>query len=134
MLRSLLTRALNSSLFVQESPYACYRPCANSSNLTVPSNQADFENKDSLRKALHGAYAVYAVTNYWEKMDGKLELQQGKNVADVAKVDLPLEKRFSPTKSSVLGLNLSYRKLACSTSFGAVSSTSTNVRRSTPPT
>jgi len=35
------------------------------------------------------------VTNYWEKMDGKLELQQGKNVADVAKVDLPSEELLS---------------------------------------
>ncbi|KAI4170950.1 MAG: hypothetical protein LQ343_004608 [Gyalolechia ehrenbergii] len=28
---------------------------------------------------------VYAVTNYWEKMDHELELQQGKNIADVCK-------------------------------------------------
>lgn len=37
-------------------------------------------------KALKGSYAVFAVTNYWEKMDDKLEIQQGKNLADAAKV------------------------------------------------
>ena len=41
---------------------------------------------ESLKKALQGAHSVYAVTNYWEKMDAKLEIQQGKNVADVCKV------------------------------------------------
>ena len=28
---------------------------------------------------------MYAVTNYWEKMDAKLEVQQGKNLVDAAK-------------------------------------------------
>ena len=30
------------------------------------------------------------MTNYWEKMDKELELQQGKNIADAAKVNLVL--------------------------------------------
>ena len=34
--------------------------------------------------AFKGAYAVFAVTNYWEKMDYDLEVQQGKNLADAA--------------------------------------------------
>lgn len=34
---------------------------------------------------MEGAAAVYAVTNYWEKMDAKLEVQQGKNLVDAAK-------------------------------------------------
>lgn len=34
---------------------------------------------------MKGASAVFAVTNYWEKMDMKLEIQQGKNLADAAK-------------------------------------------------
>ncbi|KAI4135266.1 MAG: hypothetical protein LQ347_000814 [Umbilicaria vellea] len=46
---------------------------------------ADLEDKASLRKALEGAYAAYAVTNFWEKFSAELEVQQGKNVADVAK-------------------------------------------------
>ncbi|KAI9794179.1 MAG: hypothetical protein M1816_006104 [Peltula sp. TS41687] len=45
----------------------------------------DLNSKDSLREAFKGAYAVYAVTNYWEKEDAELEIQQGRNVADVAK-------------------------------------------------
>ena len=48
--------------------------------------QADLNSKDSLRGAFKGAYAVFAVTNYWEKQDPKLEVQQGKNIADAAKV------------------------------------------------
>jgi uncharacterized protein YbjT (DUF2867 family) len=44
------------------------------------------DSKDSLRDAFKGAYAVYAVTNYWEKVDGDAEEQQGRNVADAAKV------------------------------------------------
>lgn len=45
----------------------------------------DINDKASLTKALGGAHSVYAVTNYWEKMDADLELQQGKNIADVCK-------------------------------------------------
>ncbi len=43
-------------------------------------------DKESLKHALSGAHSVFAMTNYWEKMDDKLEVQQGKNVADVSKV------------------------------------------------
>ncbi|KAK7985009.1 hypothetical protein PG988_002631 [Apiospora saccharicola] len=46
---------------------------------------ADLNDKASIVGALKGSYAVFAVTNYWEKMDDKLEVQQGKNVADAAK-------------------------------------------------
>lgn len=48
--------------------------------------QADMNDKASLQKAMEGSAAVYALTNYWEKMDADLELQQGKNLADAAKV------------------------------------------------
>ncbi|KAB5578572.1 NmrA-like family-domain-containing protein [Coniochaeta sp. 2T2.1] len=46
---------------------------------------ADVNDKASLVKAMTGAAAVYAVTNYWEKMDHVLEIQQGKNLVDAAK-------------------------------------------------
>ncbi|ETI20211.1 hypothetical protein G647_08245 [Cladophialophora carrionii CBS 160.54] len=46
---------------------------------------ADADDKDSLRRALEGAYAVFAVTNFWEKKSAEAEIQQGKNMADVAK-------------------------------------------------
>ncbi|KAL8778421.1 MAG: hypothetical protein Q9213_007421 [Squamulea squamosa] len=42
-------------------------------------------DKASLTKAITGAHSVYAVTNYWEKMDQKLEFEQGKNIADICK-------------------------------------------------
>jgi hypothetical protein len=35
---------------------------------------------------MSGAYAVFGVTNYWERMEGEYEVQQGKNLADAAKV------------------------------------------------
>ncbi|KAJ2997917.1 hypothetical protein NUW58_g495 [Xylaria curta] len=46
---------------------------------------ADLEDKDSLVKAIAGSDTVFAVTNYWEKLDAKLEEQQGRNIADAAK-------------------------------------------------
>ena len=45
---------------------------------------ADLNDKSSLRAAVDGAYAVFAVTNYWEKMDKDVEVQQGKNLVDAA--------------------------------------------------
>ncbi|KAL8978437.1 MAG: hypothetical protein Q9177_006405, partial [Variospora cf. flavescens] len=47
----------------------------------------DINDKASLTKALEGAHTVFAVTNYWEKMDHELELQQGKNMANICKED-----------------------------------------------
>ncbi|MCJ1468393.1 hypothetical protein MMC07_007021 [Pseudocyphellaria aurata] len=46
--------------------------------------EGDVNSKESLEKALKGAYAVFAVTNYWEKMDPELEKRQGKLIADVS--------------------------------------------------
>ena len=40
----------------------------------------------TLEKAFQGAEAVFAVTNYWETMNKEKEVQQGKNMADAAKV------------------------------------------------
>ncbi|KAE9364578.1 NAD(P)-binding protein [Stipitochalara longipes BDJ] len=47
--------------------------------------KADLNDKTSLAHALKGAYAVFAVTNWHEIMNKEREIQQGKNVADVAK-------------------------------------------------
>jgi NmrA-like family len=49
--------------------------------------KADLDDKDSLRLALKDAYAVFAVTNWQEVLNKEKEIQQGKNVADVAKVE-----------------------------------------------
>ncbi|KAK0615713.1 NmrA-like family-domain-containing protein [Bombardia bombarda] len=46
---------------------------------------ADLNDKASLVEAFKGSYAVFGVTNYWEKMSADLEIQQGKNLADAAK-------------------------------------------------
>lgn len=46
--------------------------------------EGDVNSKESLEKALAGAYAVFAVTNYWEKMDPELEKRQGRLIADVS--------------------------------------------------
>lgn len=47
---------------------------------------ADLEDKASLKKAMEGSYAVFLVTNYWETMKAEVEIRQGKNAAEVAKV------------------------------------------------
>jgi uncharacterized protein YbjT (DUF2867 family) len=47
--------------------------------------QADLNHKESLVNALRGSHTAYGVTNYWEKADMELEIQQGKNIADAAK-------------------------------------------------
>ncbi|OTA98416.1 hypothetical protein M426DRAFT_112958 [Hypoxylon sp. CI-4A] len=45
----------------------------------------DLNDKASLIRALDGSYAVFGVTNYWEKMDADLEVQQGKNLVEAVK-------------------------------------------------
>jgi hypothetical protein len=48
--------------------------------------KGNVDDKASLLSAFKGAYAVFAVTNYWEKMDMELEIHQGKQIADAALV------------------------------------------------
>ena len=71
---------------------------------------ADINSKDQIKSALQGAYAVFAVTNYWEKMDAELEMKQGRNVADLAKV--------RTSRYSGLAADIGKRNAACSTSSG----------------
>ncbi|TVY90485.1 NmrA-like family domain-containing protein [Lachnellula willkommii] len=47
--------------------------------------QADLDDKESLQSVVKNAYAVFAVTNWQEVMNKEREIQQGKNIADVAK-------------------------------------------------
>ncbi|KAE8449621.1 hypothetical protein EG329_007951 [Mollisiaceae sp. DMI_Dod_QoI] len=47
--------------------------------------KADLDDKESLKLALKDAYAVFAVTNWQEVLNKEREIQQGKNIADVAK-------------------------------------------------
>ena len=46
--------------------------------------KADLNDPSSLQAAFHGAFAVFAVTNYWETMSKSTEIAQGKNVVDAA--------------------------------------------------
>ena len=46
--------------------------------------QGDLEDLPSLERAAHGVYGIYSVQNFW-KVGAKREVQQGKNLADVAK-------------------------------------------------
>ena len=47
--------------------------------------KANLDDPASVKKALEGSYAVFAVTNYWEKQSKEGEIQQGQTIADVAK-------------------------------------------------
>ncbi|KAF3479620.1 NmrA family transcriptional regulator [Arthroderma uncinatum] len=49
--------------------------------------KADLNSKESVTEALKGAYAVFAVTNFWETGKAETEIQQGKNIADAAKAN-----------------------------------------------
>ncbi|PVH69716.1 putative NmrA-like family domain-containing protein 1 [Cadophora sp. DSE1049] len=46
---------------------------------------ADLNDAASLKKVVEGAYAVFAVTNYWEFQDAAIEIKQGTAIADAAK-------------------------------------------------
>lgn len=63
-------------------------------------------DKASLHSALKGAYAVFAVTDFWDTMSADVETQQGTNIADVSKEEgvqhllwsylVDVKKRLSP--------------------------------------
>ncbi|TVY44930.1 NmrA-like family domain-containing protein [Lachnellula subtilissima] len=46
---------------------------------------ADLNNESSVKAAIKGAYAVFAVTNFWESRSADFEMKQGKAMADAAK-------------------------------------------------
>ncbi|PMD61390.1 putative NmrA-like family domain-containing protein 1 [Hyaloscypha bicolor E] len=46
---------------------------------------ADLNNTSTLKGAMKDAYAVFAVTNYWESRSAEVEMTQGKGMADAAK-------------------------------------------------
>lgn len=46
--------------------------------------RADLDDLDSVKKAIDGSYGVFAVTNFWESMDGNKETQQGRNIVDAS--------------------------------------------------
>ncbi|KAL8637485.1 MAG: hypothetical protein Q9228_005251 [Teloschistes exilis] len=46
--------------------------------------QGDMDDESSLKTALDGSYAVFAITNFWEKASAEVEINQGKAMADAA--------------------------------------------------
>jgi len=46
---------------------------------------ADLDDVESLKKAFHGAYGVFGLTNYWEHFSPEKETAQGANIAKAAK-------------------------------------------------
>lgn len=46
--------------------------------------RADLNDPASLGAAIRGSYGVFAVTNFWETMDGAKETQQGRNIIDAS--------------------------------------------------
>lgn len=47
---------------------------------------ADLNDAGSLKAAVKGAFAVFAVTNFWESQSAEAERKQGTAIADAAKV------------------------------------------------
>ena len=47
--------------------------------------KASFDDKASLKAAIHGSHGVFVVTNFWELFDAARETKQGKDAADVAR-------------------------------------------------
>jgi uncharacterized protein YbjT (DUF2867 family) len=47
--------------------------------------EADLDDLDSLRRAFHGAYGAYCVTNFWEHFSPEREILQAANMAQAAK-------------------------------------------------
>ena len=45
--------------------------------------QANFDEPESLHKAIAGSYGVFLLTNFWNGMDGARETKQGKSAVDV---------------------------------------------------
>ncbi len=72
-----------------------------------------------MKAALKDAYAVYAVTNYWEIRSEEVEMKQGKAIADAAKVC-----QLEQYGTILIG---AHSKLASNTLFGALYSTSLSV-------
>ncbi|KAH8698471.1 NmrA-like family-domain-containing protein [Talaromyces proteolyticus] len=46
--------------------------------------EANLDDPETLHAAVAGAYAVFSVTNYWEKARASVEIAQGKALADAA--------------------------------------------------
>ena len=47
--------------------------------------KGDLDDQSSVEAAISGSYAVFAVTNYWDKASKAIEVAQGRAIADACK-------------------------------------------------
>ncbi|SJX64115.1 uncharacterized protein SRS1_14770 [Sporisorium reilianum f. sp. reilianum] len=81
----LKTPALNAKYALRGVTRDTSRPAAQElAKLGVDVVRANLDDPASLNKALGGSYGVFAVTNFWESMDGAKETQQGRNIVDAS--------------------------------------------------
>jgi len=48
---------------------------------------ADLDDAESVRRAMHGAYGAFCMTNFWEHFSPEKELQQAETMAEAAKAE-----------------------------------------------
>lgn len=81
----LRTPALNAKYALRGVTRDTSRPAAQElAKLGVDVVRANLDDPASLEKAIRGSYGVFAVTNFWESMDGAKETQQGRNIVDAS--------------------------------------------------
>ena len=56
-------------------------------SLGVEAVKGDLDDSDSIKKAVSGSHAVFAVTDFWEKATKENEVKQGKVLADACKAE-----------------------------------------------
>jgi uncharacterized protein YbjT (DUF2867 family) len=66
--------------------------------------QADLDKPETLKAAIKGAYGVFSVTNFLEKLNAAPEIVQGKAVADICKVRLPVAIAIGSSQSNMIRL------------------------------
>jgi uncharacterized protein YbjT (DUF2867 family) len=81
VIRHMLAKGWNLRGFVHDTGSAASQRLAGQGVELV---QGDFEDLESLEHAADGVYGIYSVQNFWT-IGATREIQQGKNVADVAR-------------------------------------------------
>lgn len=86
LIRTILkTPSLSSKYALRGITRDTSKPAAQElSNQGVEVVKADLDDVESLKSALKGSYGAFAVTNFWESMDGNKETQQGRNIVDAS--------------------------------------------------
>lgn len=81
----LNTSSLNSKYSLRGITRDTAKPAAKElASQGVDVVRADLDDPASLKKAIDGSHGVFAVTNFWESMDGSKETQQGRNIVDAS--------------------------------------------------